>query len=395
MSTARRTRRNSGMRVHQHLLVYSLVIGCTWSCATGKQHVNVPDPLQPISTETPILSIYGIGDAGEDDPQSRAVVAHLAKTSGDDIQPGIIFFLGDNIYPAGLAPEGHEDHDAGVSLLVHQIGQLADYKDPVIFIPGNHDWNEFKPGGLAAIRRQSDFINHLGKTNVRFSPSNGCGDPVVMAPAPNINIIILDSQWWIQDWTKEPEMNAGCVVKTREQLMQQIKSVLDANPGEQFVFVMHHPMEAQGPHGGHYTFRDHMFPLSKVVKWLYVPLPVLGSIYPWYRTVIGHPQDLKHKAYKSLQTALYDVIGDRKDVIFLAGHDHSLQYIHKDNRHMVISGAGAKGNAIDDNPDLLYGHKAPGYVILDFYRNKTMVLTIIEIDAESGNGNVVFKRRME
>ena len=115
-------------------------------------------------------------------------------------------------------------------------------------------------------------------------------------------------------------MNQGCVVQSREQLIQQIKTALDANPDEQFVFVMHHPVEARGPHGGYYTFRDHMFPLSKVVKWLYLPLPVIGSIYPWYRTVIGHPQDLQHKAYKSLQTALYDVIGDRKELDVLGSH---------------------------------------------------------------------------
>lgn len=383
------------MRTMQFPYAAVVFVLCAFSCATGKQHINTAQPVQsPNSIEQPVLTLYGVGDAGENDRQSGAVIRHLAQAAKDDTQPGIIFFLGDNVYPAGLAAPGHADHQYGVSLLQNQIGLLSDYHDRIVFIPGNHDWNEFKPGGWEAIRRQSDFINQMGKSNLRFIPANGCGGPEIMSPVANVNIIIIDSQWWIQDWTKEPDMNQGCEIRSREQLMQPIRALLNENPDEQFVIVMHHPVESRGPHGGFYTFRDHMFPLSKVVKWLYLPLPVIGSIYPWYRTVIGHPQDIRHKGYRSLQQALYDAIGDRKNVIFLSGHEHSLQYVLRHGNHVVISGSGSKQNAVAAHPDLVYGHKAPGYVVLNFYADGSVWLGIVEVDEAAGSGEIVFQNKI-
>jgi hypothetical protein len=386
--------RNSAMRNALHFTVFGLLALCLASCATGRQHINTDQPVQPKPSAVPMMTIYGVGDAGENDAQSGAVIRHLAGEAMADQQPGAIIFLGDNVYPEGLEAPGHPDHENGIALLNKQIGLLAGYDNAVLFIPGNHDWKEGRPGGLESIQRQSDFINQHGAPNLKFRPANGCGDPTFLSPVPGIQIVIIDSQWWIQDWSREAEMNAGCEVKSRDELIQRIKARLADHPDDQVVMVMHHPLETQGPHGGNYTFRDHMFPLSKVVKWLYVPLPVIGSIYPWYRTVLGHPQDLKNSRYKSLQTAIYAMLQDREEVIYLAGHDHSLQYIAKEGRHVVISGSGSKQNAIADNLALLYGHKAPGYVVLDFYEDKSVWLRINEVDPETGRGETVFHRQI-
>jgi hypothetical protein len=205
-------------------------------------------------------------------------------------------------------------------------------------------------------------------------------------------LVILDSQWWIQASSPDAEMNPNCKVNSKEQLITQFQNVLAHHSDKQIVVALHHPLKSEGPHGGHFTFRDHMFPLTKVVKWLYLPLPVIGSVYPWYRTVLGHPQDLKNKRYGSLRDELLHVAGLRKDLIFLSGHDHNLQYLFSENQHFIISGSGAKQNAVADGRELMYGHKAGGFVTLDIFNNGAIRLSIIEVDPENATHKTVFSQ---
>ncbi len=380
----------TGIRIY----FFSTLLLCITSCATGKLIVKDTSQASPSQVQSvPLYTIYAIGDAGEWNPQMEGVIQGLKSVIEHDPQTGTILFLGDNIYPAGLAPETDEqEHADGEAILTYQIKTAGAKGDNLIFIPGNHDWNEFKPGGLDAIRRQGDFISDYPGTEVKMYPEGGCSGPVTLEFGTSLVILILDSQWWIQDWEKEPNMNAGCALQSRDALVQKVGELFRAYADRQVIVAMHHPIRTQGPHGGHFTLRDHLFPLTKVVPWLYIPLPVIGSIYPWYRTVIGHPQDLKHPRYKSLQESLLEAAGQRKNIVFLSGHDHNLQYLHADGQHFIVSGAGSKQNAVANAPDLIYGHKAGGFVQLDYFENRSVRLTVYELDKLSGAMKPVFTR---
>ncbi|HJW29528.1 MAG TPA: metallophosphoesterase, partial [Saprospiraceae bacterium] len=314
------------------------------------------------------------------------------KISADDEQPGTIMFLGDNIYPAGLVSEADpQAHSEGIHTLSNQVEALKSYKGNLIYIPGNHDWSEFKPSGLQAIQRQDQFFDQYHNPKIRFLPDQGCSGPAVVELNADVVLLILDSQWWIERWKKIPGINQSCPNQTREAMLRQLEEELNQYRDRLVLIAMHHPMKSRGPHGGHFTFRDHLFPLTKVVKWLYLPLPVIGSIYPGYRTIFGHPEDLKNPRYKSLQESLLKLTRDR-NVIFLSGHDHNLQYLHDQGQDFIISGAGAKQNALADGGGLVFGHKAGGFIQLDFYHDHTVELTFYEVDPKDGLGKAVFSQ---
>ena len=364
------------------------------SCATGKRYMNIDEPLpENLSHQVPVFTLYALGDVGESNAQSATVISNLAKMSGDDTQPGAIIFLGDNIYPAGMPPpEDIEGNSTAKEILKTQVDALRGFDGQIMFIPGNHDWNEFKPGGLDAIRRQGDYLKNLDGLNVGMLPQNGCGGPEVIALTDEVIMIIIDSQWWIQDWTGEPEMNAGCEHKSRESMINAFHDLVDEHANKQILVALHHPIRSQGPHGGYYTVRDHLFPLSKVVDWLYLPLPVIGSIYPWYRTVFGHPQDIKNPKYHSLRDAILKDLNYPGEMIFLSGHEHNLQYLVENKIHFIVSGAGSKQNGVANDEDLVYGHKIGGFVQLDFYPEGNILLTIFEADVDKGSVDKVFSR---
>jgi len=277
-------------------------------------------------------------------------------------------------------------------VLVNHFYGLSSYRGRIIFIPGNHDWNEFKPGGLAAIRRQGNFLRSLNDPRIQMLPENGCGGPETLELAEDLVMIIVDSQWWLQKWNDEPEMHQDCPNDSREELIGALHQTIEEHSGKQIIIAMHHPLQTQGTHGGHFTFRDHLFPLSKVVKWLYLPLPVIGSIYPYYRSVFGHHQDIQHRNYTNLKRSVLAQFEEEDELIFLAGHDHNLQYIRKGNDHFLLSGGGSKQNAVANSKDLIYGHKTAGFMQLDFFSKNGVRLTVYEVDPDTGAFNVVFNR---
>src|SRR5687768_15787461 len=374
-------------------LLLFLCVSLLTSCASGKLYIKDPQRPQTIVSAIPDYTIYAVGDAGELNQQSRSVMASLSELANDDTHPGTVLFLGDNIYPAGFPPESDiTGSQYARDVMMNQIAGLSSFKGQLIFIPGNHDWNEFKTGGLESIKRQGDFLRQLKDSRIRMVPQNGCGGPVPIELNDNVVMIILDSQWWIHDWTIEKEMNAGCKIETREEFIKAFHQTVQANKGKQIVVTLHHPLYTQGAHGGHFTIRDHLFPLTKVVKWLYLPLPVIGSIYPYYRSIFGHPQDVQHKNYRAMRDALLDELDDKEEIIFLAGHDHNLQYITKGNDHHLLSGSGSKQNPIANAKHLVYGHQAAGYMQVDFYKKEGVRLTVFEVNPESGVSKVVFSR---
>ena len=373
----------------QYLLFIVWLLACA-SCATGKLHLNQPVDVYKTS-EHPDFTLYALGDAGAFNEQSKSVIKSLAAETADDMQPGAVIYLGDNVYPAGLAPEENAvEHLHGQEILLNQITPLVNYNRDILFIPGNHDWNSSKPGGLDAMKRQGDFIKSLNNSKIKLIPQQGCGDPQAIALTPKTTMILFDSEWWIQDWEKEPDMNKGCSIQSRAEFMSAFKKLVQENKDKQLIISMHHPLYSQGTHGGYFPWRDHIFPMTRVVDWLYVPLPVIGSIYPLYRNLFGHSQDTQHPNYRSLKDQILSHVAGIEDVVFLSGHDHNMQYTRRDGNHHLISGAGSKQNRVSNSRDLIYGHMAPGFMQLDVFEQLGVRLTIYEVEVETGDSKEVY-----
>ena len=99
---------------------------------------------------------------------------------------------------------------------------------------------------------------------------------------------------------------------------------------------------AGGPHGGHFPFIDHLFPLRDLKKWLWVPLPIIGSAYPVARQHGVSAQDLSSGVNRHMCESFASVFRDTPPLAFVAGHDHGLQVLSGHGvRHVLVSGSGS------------------------------------------------------
>jgi len=351
--------------------------------------------------------LYMIGDAGglNDKTARENFVFQFAKQriGNDKIEKSIVF-LGDNIYNAGLESKSSNDRGRQEQILDAHL-DLADGNDAqVYFIPGNHDWNNNRAGGLEAIKRQAAYVkkHRISKDRVKFYPKNGCGDPEVVKINKDLVYIIIDSQWWVHDWSDEPDINKGCEVKSRREFLDKMKDLIIEHKNDKIMLFLHHPMVSNGNHGGKFSFQEHVFPLTKQNKFAYLPFPFLGSLYPITRQLGGTNQDNTHHLIKQLHKHLESTIRgyDAGRVSFVSGHDHFLQHsqeqfiFQKFPINYIISGSGYKKGYAAKGHGASFVQSKRGYSVMSFYENGSTWLDFYTVSDDGKEEQLAYRKQI-
>jgi hypothetical protein len=385
--------RESSSRYHRlrFAAALALVAGC-----------SVAHPLsQPAAMPAPDdveTTLFLIGDAGnpaprpEGEPVLRALVRDASSARGRTT----MVFLGDNVYPRGVPDSTSPERVEAERRLGAQLDAVREAGARAIFVPGNHDWAKHAASGWDAIRRQGALIAADSGPSVLL-PAGGCPGPAVEDIGTRLRVIALDTQWWLHKGPKPDASDPVCSPSTPEGVVDSLRGALAAAGARDVVVTAHHPLASGGVHGGHFTWKDHIFPLREVASWLWLPLPVLGSIYPLARQHGVSSQDLSGKANRRMRAALETALDERPPLAYVSGHDHGLQVLTGTSaRFLLVSGAG------------IYHHESPvawrdstrfasadaGYMRIDLLRDGRARLGVVEVD-RAGDGVERFSMWLE
>jgi hypothetical protein len=311
-----------------------------------------------------------IGDAGDFKGGRQPVLNAVKQTTKFDKKTTILY-LGDNLYTTGLPDEQYSYYDMRRSVLDTQIAIANGTDAKVYFIPGNHDWEQGGKGGWEAILRQQQYIDAKGGKNVKFYPEDGCGGPVEIPLSEDVTMILFDSQWWIHPYDK-PGVESDCPYKTEIEILNQIEDILSKNEKKLVILACHHPFKSYGIHGGYFTPKQYLFPFTDLKPNLYIPVPLIGLIYPIARGVFGVPEDLSHPAYSNMIRDIEKVVKGHPNVIFAAGHEHNLQLIKDSSFYYIVSGSGTKRTRVSRNKKAPFVSDHNGFAVLDISKNKNV-----------------------
>jgi predicted phosphodiesterase len=333
------------------------------SCASYKSKFSDSEIQNELVTTDDPISIYLIGDAGNADlnettPSLKALEDKINKEASKN---DMVIFLGDNLYERGLPPKEHPDRLFAEHRLNVQIDVVNDFEGKVLFIPGNHDWYF---DGLPGLKRQEEYIEKELKDKDAFQPEKGC--PIESVDVSDyLELLIIDTQWFLEDWDDHPTINDRCDIKTREDFFLEIESVLKKNNSKTIVIAMHHPAFTSGTHGGYFNFKNHLFPMGNNV-----PMPILGSLAAQLRGVGGvSPQDRSNTRYTNFMDRLTTLVKGNDKVILVSGHDHNLQYIENEGINQIVSGSGSKNSPAALGKDGLFSSGESGFAKLDIFEN--------------------------
>lgn len=345
-------------------IVAIFAIGCVSTKPPSPDEVQVVEESNQPDQGKRLYSIYLVGDAGEAslDPlePSLAVLRKKLQQAGDN---SAIIFLGDNAYPNGLPEKEHRQRIRTEKRLQAQFKSVENYEGQIVFVAGNHDWNSSRRGGLQAVKRQEEFVEQsLNHGNV-FLPDSGMPGPEVVKVGNdhfNISIIALDTQWWLHPHTKPGAETEAEKEATKEQVIQNLRRAVTDTTVDQVLVAGHHPMYSNGIHGGKFPLKTHLLP------------PVVGSVYVLYRKIWGTNQDIASSDYSELRDQVTSVFAERDPLIYVSGHDHSLQHLtfddERSNQHYLISGSSTVSSYAKTQNVPNFALQQQGFAAVHYYK---------------------------
>lgn len=330
-----------------------------------------------------IQRIILIGDAGEQKNGVHPEIEMIKKNFKLDKKTTVLY-LGDNVYPQGLPPITANNYAEKKQILDSQINIAAGTEAKVYFIAGNHDWMQGRQNGYRQVLNQYRYITGLQNPNVKYVPSDVCPGPEEIIISDKITLVVIDSQWWLHKFDK-PGIRSGCDANTEAELLSVLQEIVDRNEDKLLLFAAHHPFITFGRHGGYYNLKQHIFPFTELNPKLYIPLPVLGSIYPIARGVFGNIQDTKHPIYKNFSRAVDSILNRHPYCIRVAGHEHNLQFIEQNDHYYIVSGAGSKESEITSDDDLLFSSIKTGFAMIDMVNNGNIYVKFYSSENDTVN----------
>ncbi len=255
-----------------------------------------------------------------------------------DPESTIVIFTGNYSSAGGMPGKSHDNRatvERDIRAHVDAVREFVRRGGQAFFLSGNDDYE-----GRKDVRRLRKFINRELNTafpdddhHVDVMPNADCGEPTTVELGEFGVLLVINSQWWMQDWKAHARFNEGCEYDSRSQLATAFDLLLRKNRTKRVVVAMHHPLKSLGEYGGHFKAAEHGKP------------PVAGSIAVWVKQGGLVEQYRNHVKYDSLASSFQASAEKSGTFVFVSGHDRSLQYLQVGQRVpqvQIVSGSSGK-----------------------------------------------------
>lgn len=379
------------------LLLAVLLLACSGSKTyIESEKKNWQEEIPPDQSEL-LYKMFLIGDGGapslERQEPTLKLFEHFVTEAGEK---SAAIFLGDNIYSKGLPDSLAPNRAFAEARLNEQLNTVKNFKGRVIFIPGNHDWDNGGRDGMNAVRRQEKYVeSYLNRGNT-FLPDNGYPGPIDLELMDDdedprlrkdIRLIILDTQWWLHKYSKPYGETGEYELTDSGDFLIELENILKKRQKDFLVVAAHHPLITLGPHGG-YTEPS-----------IHLKAPIFGSIYAFYRKAFGYEQDTPHFKYKEFSRTLQSMFSLNDQLIYASGHSHNLQYIPKkgkrETQHYIVSGASAKVNYVSKGRGSEFSHQGKGFITLNYYGNGSVWMEAWAPIGDGSKGTLLYRSEIK
>lgn len=345
-----------------------------------------------------VLTFYALGDWGTGNKNQRAVAEALKNNvaelpRGREVAP-FVLGLGDNVYEHGL-PVGW-NNPVATELLHKTFGDMysnIEYEgENLIFhiVPGNHDYAG-KAGreknGFGDIIHQETTAEKLyaywkyypidpEKNSNTEDSTNYCAlkdedifslaipEKIPVGANNKLAIFAIDTQVLLDSYVK----NDSQILNKH---WQKLEALLQQSNAEWKIIIGHNPIKSHGKHGGFRT----------AIWW--VPPVLLVTIVD--KLFVKPLQDMDNPENKRLQKDLRDVMKKHNVAFYLAGHEHSLQFLEIDEgQFQIISGSAGKLSPVTHKSDTFFSHESFGFARFDLAPNE-MWVEFFGVDPGSGS----------
>jgi len=173
-----------------------------------------------------------------------------------------------------LVYHGNALHGNSKSITTKKIKKFRSKFERVYVVPGDKDWKEFKSKKLKSIGKLLDD-EYTGDVIV---PEYACGNLEVKEINDNLSMVFMDSNWFFSEWSADRDLNENCKITSRREFWSELSGTIGGLKAKQVVLFAGAPIFRNDAIGGKLSPKDHIFPLTNIIPWLYVPIPVVGTL---------------------------------------------------------------------------------------------------------------------
>ena len=248
-----------------------------------------------------VFYFTGNTELEEGDPTQKLLKAIVDMSKQD--QKASFVAIG-NITKDGYAPKKKDRKDIETLLQKSLMNPLADFNGNVIFMPGENEWNK---NAHDNIDDMESFIQDNSKA--KFWPNDGCAREQKNLDMKNVELLMIDSQWFLEDWDDYPYINTKCGVTSRDEFFAKFKDDMKDEQNKTVIVAIHHSILTNSRQ----DFFENIGGLTK--------------------------EDYYSNKRQKMAGTLETLAGLFPNVIFVSASDKNLQYISDDGIHQIISGA--------------------------------------------------------
>ncbi len=353
-------------------IIITFLAAAIWAgCATYKpQYKDSNWQSQSNTNNTEIdETFYLISDLGFD-AENNAISAFKNYLTENATEKDHVLFLGNSFINSG--------NNLSKNDIEQQLAAITDFKGTVYFVPGEGEWQH----GVDGLEDIEDLLKEVRDQEDILEPNNGCPLKSIEI-GDDVQLIIADTQWYLADWDEYPEMNDKCMIKTRSKFFIEIEGELKKNKEKTILFAMHHPILTNGPYGGKFSLKNHL-----------LPLPGLGTFITQIRNQGAiDMQDRYNERYAELMSRMEVLAKDHDRLVFVSGHDRSLQYIDGKRVKQIVSGGGSKPTPASVAEYGKFSYGGLGFSRLDVLKNGASQLTMLKAN-EDGTTEVLYQKEI-
>ncbi|WP_411768503.1 metallophosphatase [Winogradskyella sp. A3E31] len=295
-------------------------------------------------------SIYFTSNIGfERNSNSHDILKAIVAASQND-KAATFVALGNSTRPIGYPKSKSERKLEKDFLKTNVLAPLKNFNGQAVFIPGQYEWNK---SGHDALDDLESYLQD--NSEVEFWPNDGC--PIERESLNDqVELLMVDTQWYLEDWDKHPYINNKCEIKTREQFFLEFKDEIKDEQNKTIIVALHHPV------------------LTATRQGLIGRLGGLSK------------QAYYHNEMQYLVGRLETLASQFNDIIFVSGSGRNLQFLEDDNIPQIISGAsGDTQNTKTNLPKGQFASTEQGFAKLNIFKDGHSEVEFYSVDGNKVN----------
>ena len=263
-----------------------------------------------------------------------------------------------NITQHGYPPKKDQRKEVEELLKESLLKPLEGFNGNLIFMPGHNEWNK---NGHENIDDLESFIQDNSK--VKFWPNDGCVREIEDLDTKNVELLMIDSQWFLEDWDDHLYLNNKCDIKTRDDFFAKFKDDLKDEQNKTVIVAIYHSVLTRSRQ----DFFENIGGLSK--------------------------QDYYSQQRQKLAGTLETMATLFPDVVFVSASDRNLQYLAHDGIPQIISGAASsKLDNVKNAKEGQFASKTNGFARLTVYSDRSSKVEFYA--AEQGQPQKLFEKQI-